>query len=388
MYSTCLYCSHDLGANDVLETLPIGRRVAFNAPTGRLWVVCRRCQKWNLVPFDSRLETIDACEQLFRDARLKFSTDNIGIARLAEGLELVRIGPAERHEFAAWRYGDQFGRRARRRWVTVVGGGVVVVAAASTLGHLAAPLIGISGSIGFQGVRIIGRDVMRGLYRGRRVAVTVVDSAGPLVMTKAQVATARYRIEAGKLAVELQGYPSARGGFASGSSAYGALNDEQVVPALARVLPYINALSGSRSTIRNAVDLIGDDRGMAGVVHRTPRFSYRDKLAERLPGSVMQRIWAPAPALAPATKADGSLYDTSWQPISRIPASGRLALEMLAHEETEREALAGQLALLERQWRDADRVAKIADDLAVSDESEAQLEVAVRRRDGAGDSVR
>ena len=41
-------------------------------------------------------------------------TDNIGIARLREGLELVRIGPALRPEFAAWRYGDQFGRRRMR----------------------------------------------------------------------------------------------------------------------------------------------------------------------------------------------------------------------------------------------------------------------------------
>ena len=85
VYPTCLYCTKDLGANEVLETLPIGRRIAFDAAQGRLWVVCRSCEKWNLVPFDTRLETIDACERLFCDARLRFSTDNIGIARLREG---------------------------------------------------------------------------------------------------------------------------------------------------------------------------------------------------------------------------------------------------------------------------------------------------------------
>jgi len=42
---------------------------------------------------------------------VRASTDNIGIARHPEGLELVRIGKPLRPEFAAWRYGDQFGRR-------------------------------------------------------------------------------------------------------------------------------------------------------------------------------------------------------------------------------------------------------------------------------------
>ena len=65
MYSTCLFCTKHLGDNDVLETLPIGRRVVFDSAKGRLWVVCRSCAKWNLVPFDTRLETIDACERIF-----------------------------------------------------------------------------------------------------------------------------------------------------------------------------------------------------------------------------------------------------------------------------------------------------------------------------------
>ena len=31
MYSTCLHCNKPLGSNDVIETLPIGRRIAFDA---------------------------------------------------------------------------------------------------------------------------------------------------------------------------------------------------------------------------------------------------------------------------------------------------------------------------------------------------------------------
>ena len=41
----------------------------------------------------------------------------------------------------------------------------------------------------------------------------------------------------------------------------------------------------------------------------------------------------------------------------------RLALEMAAHEETERRAMEGELAELERAWRTAEEIAGIADDL-------------------------
>jgi uncharacterized protein (DUF2237 family) len=53
-------------------------------------------------------------------------------SRLREGLDLVRIGRPLRPEFAACRYGDQFGRR-RRRWKWMLGAGVAggVVAAAT-----------------------------------------------------------------------------------------------------------------------------------------------------------------------------------------------------------------------------------------------------------------
>ena len=109
----------------LIETFPVGRRLAFDQGKGRLWVVCRRCEKWNLSPLEERWEAIEQCERLFHDARKRTSTDNIGLARLSEGLELVRIGEPKRPEFAAWRYGDQFGRRRTRAIVVGVGAGVV-----------------------------------------------------------------------------------------------------------------------------------------------------------------------------------------------------------------------------------------------------------------------
>src|SRR5262249_20686826 len=66
---------------------------------------------------------IESAEKLFRDARQRVSTDNIGLAKLRDGTTLVRIGEAQRPEFASWRYGDQFGRR-RRRQILIAGAGI------------------------------------------------------------------------------------------------------------------------------------------------------------------------------------------------------------------------------------------------------------------------
>ena len=41
----------------------------------------------------------------------------------------------------------------------------------------------------------------------------------------------------------------------------------------------------------------------------------------------------------------------------------RLGLEMALHEEAERLAMAGELALLATAWRDAEEIAAIADDM-------------------------
>src|SRR5260370_35851068 len=114
MYATCLFCHSDLGANEVIESFPIGRRLAFDAATGRLWVICRKCERWNLTPIEERWEAVEQCERLFTSTRLRVSSDNIGLSRLREGLELVRIGRPLRPEMAAGRDGSPFARRPPR----------------------------------------------------------------------------------------------------------------------------------------------------------------------------------------------------------------------------------------------------------------------------------
>ena len=122
MYTTCLFCNESLGTNDVVELFPVGRRLAFDPEKGRLWVICGSCTRWNLSPIEERWEAIDDCERLFRATHLRFSTDNIGLAQLREGLELVRIGKALRPEVAAWRYGDVIQRRGSGRLIGLATG--------------------------------------------------------------------------------------------------------------------------------------------------------------------------------------------------------------------------------------------------------------------------
>ena len=126
MYKTCMFCNRPLGENQVVEQFPVGRRLAFDAIQGRLWVVCRKCERWNLSPLEERWEAVEMCERLFRDTRVRVSTENVGLAKHPEGLELVRIGQPMRPEFAAWRYGDQFGRRRKRAIIYGVGGAAVI----------------------------------------------------------------------------------------------------------------------------------------------------------------------------------------------------------------------------------------------------------------------
>src|SRR5438067_1985178 len=163
MYRTCLFCATSLGANDVVEHFDVGRRLAFDGAKGRLWVVCRKCERWNLTPLEERWEAIEECERAFSGTRLRVSTDHVGLARLKEGTELVRIGEPQRPEMAAWRYGDQFGRRRRRQYALAAGGILVVGAAA-----ISGTMLGVVG-IGALSPATNLFNAARGIYKHRTV---------------------------------------------------------------------------------------------------------------------------------------------------------------------------------------------------------------------------
>ncbi len=81
MFSTCIFCGGSLGRNEVVEEFPVGRRLAFDADRGRLWVLCAGCRRWNLSPLEERWEALESLERISRDTRARYSTGEISLVR-------------------------------------------------------------------------------------------------------------------------------------------------------------------------------------------------------------------------------------------------------------------------------------------------------------------
>ena len=325
MYSTCLFCTKPLGANAVVEHFPVGRRLAFDGARGRLWVVCTRCGRWNLTPVEERWEAIEECERHFRSTRMRASTDNIGLARLAEGLELVRVGEPLRPEFAAWRYGDQFGRRRLR--ASLLRTGAVLGAA----GAIAAAGVGA-------GLAALGATY--GLYAWRRRAVhggpgdvvaTIPGDGGRALHVR--------RIDLERAALATEGGDAWRLDIAY-EHGVRSLTGTPALRAVGTLLAAVNRAGADPRAVRAAVQALEAAGGPERFfVHAARHASERPRL--------FLNMFSGLPVL-------GAL---------NLTAPELLALEMAANEETERRALEGELAELERAWREAEEIAAIADGL-------------------------
>jgi hypothetical protein len=271
---------------------------------------------------------------LYRDTKTRYATDNIGLARVKEGLELVRIGEPLRPEFASWRYGDSFGKR-RRRNMLIAGGAILGVGAV------------MSGAAGL-GIGLGFAPHLLNFYNlailQNRPVVRVPRPEGPPIELSAQLVP-QLRVvkhpEAGwavRTKVLRPGYTfrrlrrvDAREEIFTGGEA-----ERLLVGALARQ----NACQGSAGQLRGAVELV-EQRG-----------TLRDLV---IGGGMPTR--------------EGN----NMRKLASLPAPWRLAVEMALHEEREREALAGELKLLEWEWREADRLAQITDNLALPPEVTDEL---------------
>ena len=331
--------------------------MAFDGEKGRLWVVCSRCQRWNLTPFDARWEALEQCERAFRDTRVRLSTDNIGLARLRDGTDLVRIGRPQRPEFAAWRYGDQFGRRRRRNaWMIaggVAGAGLAVsgLAAAGVALGAVLPILNLAGAASLLSQQ---QKAMRNwvhLEDGRRIAAT-----GALRLLQLPVEEG-WGLEAGvmvpfdtakSLARKWDGFTQQ---YEEGRT---TVRGNHAMPLLRRYMPRVNKAGATDAQVRDGVQLIEHAGG-------PDRFG----------------AWAAAQRGVWATQQQ--MGDTG--DVNHIPVAARLALEMAVNEDVERRALEGELAQLEAAWREAESVAEIADGLALPAAIERRLE-AIRRRFG------
>ncbi|WP_419940261.1 hypothetical protein [Candidatus Palauibacter sp.] len=322
MYTTCMFCKKHLGSNEVLESFPVGRRLAFHAARGRLWVVCTKCQRWNLTPLEERWEAVEDCERLFRETPMRSSTENIGIARHREGLDLIRIGKPPRGEFAAWRYGDQFRRRYR-------------LAALGGVGSLGFGVASITLPIAFPTILAIAGGSWAWIAWSRlrplaKVRVGAGGSDGGPV-TPEDVAVFRLRaLRSMRLLPDEDEL-----GFmieVKKGQAQGRVPGEDARRVAAALVPRTNEQGGSRRSIQLAVQEIES----AGHPNR-----FLTEVAK--PGA---RNWTGSVGL-----------------VGRMPVPTRLALEMSLHEEQERRALEGELWILEQAWKEAEEIAAISDNL-------------------------
>jgi len=355
MHATCLHCTRPLGANAVLETLPIGRRIAFDAAHGRLWVVCRHCAKWNLVPFDTRLETIDAAERLFSDTRMRYSTDNIGLARVPEGLELVRIGPALRPEFAAWRYGDQYRRRRRAARGRVLAASGVIAAASVTTGFaVGAPLLAgglmAAALLPYPYLFAVARPFTQmKIPRGRSwYAVSLSTSI-------LQHTTLVWRDEG--LSLEVPSWSEV-----GVSGPYGGMPGFGPTPHVwrgvelrtigRRVMGLMNLRAGTERHVADASALVGANGGdLRPFLHEVATTKVGAGKGPRYLFSGSPSYWRD--------------YSSAWLLVAKMPPAQRLAFELWLNEDIERTWLEGELKLLEREWQVAETLAKITDGLAL-----------------------
>jgi hypothetical protein len=356
MYSTCTFCHAALGKNEALEHFPVGSRVAFDQARGRLWVVCPSCRQWNLSPLEQRWEAIEEGEKLYRDAKRRVATDQIGMAKLADGTELVRIGEPMRPEFAAWRYGDRFGVRYRRhmKW-SLVGAGAVAGL------FIAGPAMGLAiGSFSSLPINLFTTWSMA--YRDRKVIARLEDEEGPYVLTKGHAGTGRILTDPSSplgwsLSTMRRRADVPVGRLGPSKAINGEHKDTRIViagpaalDALRATLPVVNETGGRKQTVQDAVGLI-------------------------------EKVGSPERVFTQVVKKSGrgEPHDPSWE-LGALPSDIQLALEMAAHEETERRALEGELSALEAQWKEAEEIAAIADELTLPERVTKRLERLIEGR--------
>ena len=350
MFATCIHCTADLGRNEAFEMFPVGTRLAFDVARGRLWVICRACDRWNLSPLEERWEAVEEAERRFRASRLRVSTDEIGLARLREGVDLIRIGSPQRPEMAAWRYGDQFGRRRTRQLLVT---GTVVGSATAILGGMMAVGVSVGSFAGVYANGAIWDSLVNGWQRKSIGQIALPD--GRLVDVQrrhARMSALERSHPGGPLQLRLESTVGTH-----------LITGPDVMKVAARLLPTVNRFGGSRTQIQDAVQLldeIGDPMRVLTTIQQRHGWTPTDKVWGA--GS----RWRGAHARQHVAKLPGTLHT--------LAPRERLAMEMAVHEESERLAMQGELADLERAWRDAEQIAKIADDMFVSSTMEEDLQ--------------
>lgn len=362
MYSTCLFCHADLGKNEAVQHFPVGRRLAFDTANGRFWVICQSCKRWNLSPLEERWDAMDECERLYDRTRLRMSTDNIGLARIAEGTELVRVGPALRPEMAAWRFGAQLAARRRRyRWV--VAGGVIAVG-----GFYAGVAAAGAGVGAFQGIWQLAR---RGYERATRLLLpTPVHSAPDPDAPGWRWAAGRDRPQTADEIARAVRTPRVETTHVRGTRLW-------LDPATSEIevkLPVI----GRRLVAYRGEGAVSVLPKLVAKLNRWGGRRADEQLAVQMLTTVAEDG---APDLATGVLRRYMGQTLATKKLAEYGSATSIALEMALQEQRERELLAGELLDLEFAWKEAEELARIADTLTTTriDQALARLKARMDR---------
>ncbi|MDE2876278.1 MAG: hypothetical protein OXU69_01980 [Gemmatimonadota bacterium] len=320
MYRKCLVCGRDFAPNDALEHLDRGRRVAYDPVKGRLWLICRGCSRWSLVPMESRWEALEELEKLVTDqGRMLSSTDNVALLR-AGPLEIVRVGRAELREEAWWRYGQELRRRKERfRKLSVAGS----VGAAVAIGSSWA-----TGGLSFIGAWLLWENVPGLVTRGARLlrfGRTAWRGDGECARCGRAIHRVAYSsrqdvvLQAANDSVRILVFCP----FCGASDERGfQLRGQEANRTMRKLLAYHHFAGASEKRVDRAARLIDAAGGPA-----------------RLPARILRK---------PTQLGD----------VGRV---GRVALEIAVHEENESRLLSMEVAELEAHWRREEELAGIMD---------------------------
>lgn len=291
----------------------------------------------------------------YRDTRLRASTGQIGLARLNEGTELVRIGQPMLPEFAAWRYGRMF---TRRYWRANALGFQGTAIGLLQLGAQLSPWHGSGFAMAGVYSAVFGWhafELARAHRRKRAPTIGIRDGDG--VLRRLSVADAGSAVltdrDDGRWKLLLHYRESQPAGAilrAVGKQSRFTMSPlpleiggESARRALATMLPVLNVGGASSKTVASVVSAVSERRSL--------------KDAFLVPEDREGRSYMKLPRLA----------------LAALPAGYRLGLEMTLHEQDERRALEGELRELEARWREADEIAAIADGMLLPDSIEQEL---------------
>lgn len=341
MYSRCIRCRRSLGKNRELPHLPVGGRVAFDSAKGRVWVICERCDQWNLVPIEERWEILGECDTVAKTAEVHGPGDHLAIARTSSGLELLRVGAMSDADVANWRYGRQLVERRRLLWWIVLA------------------FMGVAGALGLRAGVALGSGWL-GLY----VAVLTGALFGfawanpphlrPIRIALDQRAIVVWPWRIGDLAIGQRG-AHGRPAIVVPGRPERQLTGGDAAELLARMLPVMNDADCASTSLGLK---FGPTYGVDLVRQAVDRATH----AEHAARDAGLRPWEVIAA------------DNTGIVLRYMSLTDRLALEIAATEEIEQRELARSAERAGPTWQEEELIAGIADDLLVPEQIRARLE--------------